>query len=52
MVTLRYHAGERTYIAHYCYDVNAVQERQGGYGYPNFCGVVAQMITRDRVRLF
>lgn len=39
-------------IAHYCYNVNAVQERTGGYGYPNPCGVVAQMLAANRVKLF
>ncbi|MCC6728432.1 MAG: DUF1559 domain-containing protein [Chthonomonadales bacterium] len=36
----------------YCYNVDAVQERQGGYGFPNPCGVVAQMLAANRVRLF
>lgn len=38
-------------IKKYCYNVDAVQERTGGYGYPNNCGTVADMITRDRVKL-
>lgn len=39
-------------IKYYCYNRDAVQERQGGYGYPNPCGVVAQMLAQNRVRLF
>jgi len=39
-------------IALYCNNVDAVQERNGGYGNGQPCGTVAQMITRDRVRLF
>jgi len=39
-------------IALYCYNVDQVQERNGGYGNGQPCGTVAQMITRDRVRLF
>lgn len=35
----------------YCRDVDAPGERQGGYGHPNNCGVVAEMIARDRVKL-
>ncbi|RYG22791.1 prepilin-type N-terminal cleavage/methylation domain-containing protein [bacterium] len=35
----------------YCRDVDAPGERQGGYGHPNNCGVVAEMIAKDRVRL-
>jgi len=38
-------------IKKYCYDVDAVQERTAGYGYPNPCGVVADMINQDRVKL-
>jgi prepilin-type processing-associated H-X9-DG protein len=35
----------------YCRDVDSPGERQGGYGHPNNCGVVADMIAKDRVRL-
>ncbi len=38
-------------IKKYCYDVDQVQERNGGYGVGQKCGVVADMITRDRVKL-
>ncbi len=38
-------------IKAFCYNVDAVQERQAGYGFPNPCGVVAEMIARDRVKL-
>ncbi len=41
-----------TNIALYCYNVDAVQERNGGYGNGQPCGTVAQMITNARVRLF
>ncbi|CAN5419307.1 hypothetical protein BH11ARM2_BH11ARM2_36960 [soil metagenome] len=35
----------------YCRDVDQGGERQGGYGFPNPCGVVADMIAHDRVPL-
>lgn len=35
----------------YCRDVDQPGERQGGYGHPNNCGVVAEMIAKDRVKL-
>lgn len=38
-------------IKKYCYDVNAIQERDGGYGKGVPCGQVADMIARDRVKL-
>ena len=38
-------------IKKYCYDVNQVQERNGGYGNGVPCGQVADMIARDRVKL-
>jgi len=38
-------------IKKYCYDVDAVHERTSGYGYPNPCGVGANMIAQNRVKL-
>ncbi|AIE86238.1 prepilin-type N-terminal cleavage/methylation domain-containing protein [Fimbriimonas ginsengisoli] len=38
-------------IKKYCYNVDAIQERNGGYGKGVPCGQVADMITRDRVKL-
>ncbi len=35
----------------YCYNVDAVQERNGGYGNGLPCGQVAENIARDRVKL-
>jgi prepilin-type N-terminal cleavage/methylation domain-containing protein/prepilin-type processing-associated H-X9-DG protein len=38
-------------IKHYCYNVDAVQERPAGYGNGQPCGKVAEMIATDRVKL-